>query len=246
MRPHGAHHFFVAPSDITESTLTISGEEAHHASRVLRLRVGESITAADDTGRVVHAVVNEVDDVVRADVVKDMVVEEQRPRITLYQALSKTDKLEDVVQKGAEIGIARVVPFVAARCVVRWDDRKRAKAMGRLRAVARAAAKQSRAPRLLVVEDVADDVRSVLDEPGPALVLHEADTGASLRLVLPGEAPESLSLAVGPEGGFDDEEIDALGRGGAEIVRLGPRILRTETAGLVAASIIAYVYGNLG
>jgi 16S rRNA (uracil1498-N3)-methyltransferase len=245
-RPHGAHHFFVAPSDIDEHALTITGDEAHHAARVLRVRAGESITAADDTGRVVHAVVVDVGDVIRADVVKETFVDEPRPRVVLFQALPKGDKLDEVVQKATEVGVARIVPFVGARSVVRWDERKRMKAPERWCAVARAAAKQSRSPRLLVVDAVADHLRSALDEPVPVLVLHEGDRAAPLRHVLPADAPETLTIAVGPEGGFDDAEIDELARGGAEIVRLGPRVLRTETAGVVAASIIAYVYGDLG
>jgi 16S rRNA (uracil1498-N3)-methyltransferase len=241
-----AHHFFVAPTDVADGKLTITGEEAHHAARVLRLRVGEQITAADDTGRVVHAVVTGVGDVVSADVVKEMSVDDPAPRITLFQALTKGERFEDVVEKGAEIGVARIVPFVAARSVVRWDERKRAKAIERWRAVARSAAKQSKAPRLLVVDDVADHVRHALAEPGLTLVLHEGDAAAPLRHVLPDDTPEALVVVVGPEGGFDEDEIGELARGGAEIVRLGPRILRTETAGLVAASIVSYAYGNLG
>ena len=242
-----AHHFFVEPTDVADGKLTITGDEAHHAARVLRLRTGEPITAADDTGRVIHAVVTDVlEDVVRADVLKETLVDDPRPRITLFQALTKGERFDEVVQKAAEIGVARIVPFVAARSVVRWDDRKRSKAVERWRAVARSAAKQSKAPRLIVIDDVADDVGCMLDERGPVLVLHEGDVAAPLRHVLADVAPDDLALGVGPEGGFADEEVDELVRGGAEIVRLGPRILRTETAGLVAASIVAYAYGNLG
>jgi 16S rRNA (uracil1498-N3)-methyltransferase len=241
-----AHHFFVEPADIDDRKLTIAGGEAHHAARVLRVRTGEAITAADDTGRVVDAIVTDVGGVVHAEVVKERFVDAPRPRITLFQALTKGEKVEDVVQKAAEIGVARVVPFVGARSIVRWDDGKRTKAVERWRSVARAAAKQSRSSRLLVVDEVADHVRRATDEPGPVFVLHEGDVAAPLRHVLPDDAPASLVLAVGPEGGFDDDEIEELARAGAEIVRLGPRILRTETAGLVAASIVSFVYGSLG
>lgn len=243
-----AHHFFVAPSDITNGVLTMTGEEAHHAARVLRLHPGEAITAADDSGRMVHATVRDVGEVVRADVVKEMFIDVPRPQIALFQALTKGEKLDDVVQKGAEIGVRHVVPFVAARSVVRWDDRKRAKAVERWRAIGRASAKQSRSPRLLLVGDVADDLLTALPlgTGQPVLVLHEGDVGAPLRHVLPDDAPGTMAIAIGPEGGFDDAEIAAVAGAGAQIVRLGPRILRTQTAGVVAASIVLYAYGALG
>lgn len=241
-----AHHFFVAPDAIAGDVVTITGDEAHHAARVLRVRPGEAITVADGSGRFLDAVVSDVDDEVRADVLKETFIEAPRPRVTLYQALTKGDKLDEVVQKATEVGVARIVPFEAERSVVTWDARKRAKARERWEAVARSAAKQCRAPRLTIIEDVADHATAALRTEGRVLALHEADDATPLRHALAGPAPDALSVVVGPEGGFADAEIEALREGGAEVVWLGPRILRTETAGPVAAAIVAYVYGDLG
>lgn len=241
-----AHHFFVTPDAVDGDLVTITGDEAHHAMRVLRVRVGESITVADDTGRSFDAVVIDVGDEVRAEVLKETLIEAPRPCVTLYQALAKSDKVDEVVQKATEVGVARVVPFVAERSVVKWDAAKRAKARDRWNAVARSAAKQCRAPRLTIVEDVADDATAALGGDGLVLVLHETDDATPLRHALAGPAPDEVSLVVGPEGGFADAEIGALREGGVHVVRLGPRILRTETAGPVAAAIVAYAYGQLG
>jgi 16S rRNA (uracil1498-N3)-methyltransferase len=241
-----AHHFFVSPGDVADRIVTITGDEARHAARVLRVRPGEAITVADDTGRILDAVVTDVGDDVRAEVLKETFVDEPRPRVTLCQALTKGDKLDEVVQKATEVGVRRVLPFVAERSIVQWDAAKRTKARARWTAVARSAAKQCGAPRLPTVDDIADDITRVIGANRPVWVLHETDDATPLRRVLTEPAPETATLVVGPEGGFSGDEIAALRNDGADVVWLGPRILRTETAGVVAASIVAYVYGSLG
>lgn len=238
----GRHHFFVPPEDTHDGVVEIKGSEAHHAGRVLRLRAGESITVADGSGRVLEAVVTDVGRVVRADVTTTTLVTPPRPSLTLYQAVPKGDRMDDVVSKAVEIGVRRIVPFLAERTVVRWDERKRQKARERWTAVARAAAKQSRSSYLTSIGDVCDGLR--VEETAPVVGLHE---GASTRLreALPSEPPDELVVVVGPEGGLSPVEVEHLRSRGATLATLGDRILRTETAGLVAAAIIGYAYGNL-
>jgi 16S rRNA (uracil1498-N3)-methyltransferase len=165
--------------------------------------------------------------------------------VTLVQAVAKGERMDDVVARAVEIGVSRVVPFIAERTVVRWDRARRDKARERWSALARAAAKQCRAPRLTVVADVAEGPTCALSEDGPVLVLHE-EGSTRLRDSLPASAPDAMVVVVGPEGGLAPAEIDALRGGDASIVTLGERILRTETAGLVAVAIIAHTYGSLG
>lgn len=239
------HHFFVSPSDVQDEFVDVSGSEGHHAARVLRVRPGEAITVADGSGRVIDAVVTEVGNGVRAEIRGTSDVPVVRPAITLYQAVAKGDRMDDVVTKAVEVGVARIVPFLAERTIVRWGDAKRRKATERWKAVARAAAKQCRAPRLTVVEDVLESAARSLETDGPALVLHE-QSSTRLRDVLPAKAPQSIAVVVGPEGGLTEGEVEGLAATGADIVSLGERILRTETAGMAAAVIIAYVYGSLG
>ncbi len=234
----GVHHFFVEPHDISEDRIVIAGDEAHHAIRVLRVRPGERITVADGTGRVFDAVVKDVRDEVEADVEGVREASVPRPSITIHQALMKGDRMEDMIDKSVEIGVARIVPFDAERSIVRWDDRKRDKSHERWTQIARAAAKQSRSPWLTVIDPVASGV----PRP-PVLVLHEEAT-TRLRDALPDEPPDVLELVVGPEGGLAPDELDRLD--GSTLVSLGPRIFRTEVAGPVAAAMIAYRYGSLG
>lgn len=245
MKATGRHHFFVEPSDVQNGSVVLTGAEAHHASRVLRVKLGEAITIADDSGRVLDAVVTDVGQVVRAEVRGVHEAGDHKPAVTLVQAVAKGERMDDVISKAVEVGVSRIVPFIAERTIVRWDESRRHKAHERWKAVARAAAKQSRAPHLSVVAGVSDGPAIALDEGAPVLVLHE---GGATRLghALPDEPPDALVLVVGPEGGHAPAEIAVLRDGGASIVTLGERILRTETAGLVAAAIIAHAYGNLG
>lgn len=244
-RHGGAHHFLVAPDDISEDHVVIRGDEAHHASRVLRVRPGERMTVADGTGRMIEAVVTEVGDMVSAEVKSVRLVEAQRPSLTLFQAVAKGDRMDDVVTKAVEVGVDAVVPFVAERTIVRWDASRRRKAVERWTAVARSAAKQCRAPRLTTIGDVLDGPGRALEHGDPVVVLHEGASTA-LRDVLPSDSPERIAVVVGPEGGLSSSEVQELAAGGAVVASLGDRILRTETAGLVAATIVRYVYGSLG
>jgi 16S rRNA (uracil1498-N3)-methyltransferase len=244
-RTEGAHHFFVATRDVRERSVVITGDEARHAARVLRVRPGETITAADGTGRVLEAVVTDVGDHVCADIRRVWEVEPPAPRVVLYQAVAKGDRMDDVITKAVEIGVSEIVPFLAERTVVRWDEPKRVKARERWTAVARSAAKQCRSPRLTRVRDIGDGPAGAIDAGASVLVLHEP-AEQLIRKALPEAAPESIVLVVGPEGGLTEAEVELLERGGGTPVSLGDRILRTETAGLVAATIVRYAYGSLG
>jgi 16S rRNA (uracil1498-N3)-methyltransferase len=237
-------HFFVDPGDVHGDVVALTGAEAHHAAHVLRVRPGELISVADGTGRVMDAVVSNVGKSVDAEVRGVREVQPPSPTIVLVQGIAKGDKMDTVVQKAVEIGVRRIVPVVCDHTVVRWDERKRKKAAERWREVARAAAKQCRSPWITLVDEVRDGVAAAPFEP-PVLVL-DAEATTLLRDALPRHAPESVSLVIGPEGGLSPGELAAWGERGATTATLGPRILRTETAGPVAAALILYAYGNLG
>jgi len=236
-----AHHFFVDETQIAGGVVTIGGDEAHHA-RVLRVREGERITVADGTGRVLDAVVTDNTHDFVADVLAERQLAMPEPSITLFQALTKGDKLELVVEKATEVGVRTVVPFIAERTIVRWDERKLERARERLQAIARASAKQSRSAFVPTVESFSDQA-SVRVEP--TLVLHEEAT-ERMRAALPSDVPAELALVVGPEGGLSPGEVEGLVASGGRAVTLGDRILRTETAGPVAVAVVGYAYGWFG
>lgn len=238
------HHFFVDPEDIAGEVVTLSEPESHHAARSLRVRPGEAISVADGSGRLIEAVVTRIGPRLEAEIagVREAVV--PRPAVCLMQAVAKHDRMDACVQKAVEVGVRRIVPFIAERTVVRWEADKRWRVVERWRAVSLAAAKQCASPWPVPVDEILDAVPTG-QLSGQALVL-DVHVSTRLREVLCAQAPEVVTLVVGPEGGLSGRELDALRASGAEIVTLGERILRTETAGPVASALIAYAYGNLG
>jgi len=229
------HHFFVDPSAIEDGIATLSPVDAHHASRVLRLERGERITVSDGCGNVMEATVIGAG---RVELGEKRFVAPVHPTITLLQGIAKGERMDVAIEKAVEIGIARIVPFMAERSVVRWDTKRRVKAQVRWAAIAMSAAKQSRSAWLPAVEPVRDGIST----DGPTLVFHERAT-TRLRDALPQPEPPAITIVVGPEGGLTDEEVSSAG---GTAVSLGERILRTETAGLVAATAVLYAYGSLG
>jgi 16S rRNA (uracil1498-N3)-methyltransferase len=219
MRHQAAAHVFVDDVD----TPALGAPDAHHLARVLRLRVGEEVTVADGRGgwRVCAFA-----DGGRLEPVAD-VERVARPEVavTVAFALTKGDKPELAVQKLTELGVDRIVPVTAARSVVQWDDSKSARNVERLRAVARAAAMQSRRAFLPVV----DDVTTLASLAGDGVALAHAP-GARLD--------ESVTtIAVGPEGGWAEEELDVI----SLHVDLGPTTLRAETAAVAAGVLLTAV-----
>lgn len=234
-----APHFFCR--DVASGRLRISGDDARHAVRSLRLRPGEPITVSDGRGTVAIARVVEAGDDLVAEVTGRRTVPPAFPRLVVFQALPKSGKLDDVVRKLTEIGVDEIVPWRAARSVVRWDPLKAQAQIARLRAIAREAAMQSRRAWLPEVRDLA----AIDDVPAGAIVLHEE---ADLRLgaLLPAQAPPLLTLVVGPEGGLAPEEVSGLRDQGASVGSLGDPILRTETAAMVATALVLGAYGRIG
>jgi 16S rRNA (uracil1498-N3)-methyltransferase len=234
-----APHFFT--TDVSGEVVHLTGDEAAHAARVLRIRTGEVITVADGSGAVVTATVTHVGSTVDAAVSDRRRVPQPTPRVTVMPAVPKSGKLDLVVQKLTELGVDAIVPWFAERTIVRWDDRKRAAHADRLAAIAREAAKQSRRPRLPEVSLAP----SSLEVDGSCLVLHEAEHGVHLREALPATA-DAITLVIGPEGGLTDAEVERARTQGAGVVGLGEQILRAETASIVAAALVLARYGRLG
>jgi 16S rRNA (uracil1498-N3)-methyltransferase len=215
-------HVFVADVESPE----LAPDDRHHLERVLRLRPGDELTVADGAGRWRRC---RFGPAVAAD--GDVMVEAPpAPAITIAFALTKGARPEWTVQKLTEVGVDRIVPFVSARSIVRWDEAKTARNAERLRRVAREAAMQSRRAFLPVVEGVAD-FADVVDRRGAALA--SADGGA----------PDlsRTCLIVGPEGGWTDHEL-ALA---PARVSLGPTVLRAETAAVAGAVLLAGLRAGL-
>jgi len=216
--------------------VSVEGSEAHHAVAVRRLAVGEPVQLTDGAGRVAECEVTATGRA-RLDVVVRSIssVPAQLPEVVVVQALPKGDRGELAVEVLTEIGVARIVPWAAARSVAVWRGDRAAKSLARWRATAREAAKQARRAWFPEVTPLAstDEVAALIAGAPLALVLHEGATEP-----LPVELPDRLVLVVGPEGGLTPEELAAFADAGARTVRLGAEVLRTSTAGVAAVAAL--------
>lgn len=241
-------HFFTDPSLIEDGRVTVEGPDARHLATVRRARAGDRIHVSDGAGRVLEVrIVTVTLGRVEGEVVGERRVEPSRPRVAVFQALAKGAKLDIVVQKLVEIGVDEVVVFTAGRSVPRWDGERAGQALARWSAVALEASKQSRRAWLPQVEGpvAAEQAAEGAARAGLSL-MPEASATRRLREVLPVRAPEEVAVVIGPEGGLTPEEVGLFERHGALAVTLGPQILRTETAALVAVSLVLYHFRKLG
>ncbi len=233
--------FFVAGEAIAEGRALLRGEERHHL-RVRRLRPGARVELFDDRGRVFDAVVNSVagDQVELAVVEKGVAARESPLDLTLAVASLKADKIDLVVEKATELGVTRVVLFSCRRALGGSGPAR----VERWRRIATSAAKQCGRSRVPAIEGPEPLSHLAGRQADLKLVCWE-DAGAAAALPPPGAAT-SVLIAVGPEGGFDGEEVGELQRAGFRAVSLGPRILRGETAAIVAAALAQRHWGDLG
>jgi 16S rRNA (uracil1498-N3)-methyltransferase len=220
--------------------LLVSGQEGRHAVDVLRLQPGERVHVGDGDGTLAEGdVVSAGPEGLRVAVRTRFEVPEPQPEFVLVQALPKGDRGPLAVDLATELGVDRIVPWQAARCVTRWRDDRVAKGVAKWRAAARAASKQSRRPRLPEVTEplTTREVIGLLADADLAVVLHEQSRRPLVELPVP--ASGTVVIVVGPEGGLTDGEVVAFRAAGAESVRLGPEVLRTSTAGAAALAALS-------
>lgn len=221
------------------SSVEVTGDEAHHAVAVRRLRVGERVVLTDGAGLSVTGEVTSTGKRLFAVTVGSVLTAPApEPAMVVVQALPKGDRGELAVEMLTEVGVAEIVPWAAARSVAIWKGERATKSLGRWRSTAREAAKQSRRAWLPVVSDLAStgDVVTLVGAADLTVVLHEEASAPLSSLQVP--ASGRVVVVVGPEGGLTDAEIGAFVDAGAVSVRLGAEVLRTSTAGVAAVAAL--------
>lgn len=241
--------FFVEHENIGEDRIYIRGMDANHIARVLRARVGEKITVCDGAGCDYSCEIQKViaEEVSLSIVEKIPCEAEPDVKITLFMALPKSDKMDYVIQKAVELGVYEIVPFSAARCVVKLDDRAGVKKTDRWQKIAHAAAKQSGRG---IIPKVSEPITfaQLLERAGEfemPLLCYECEEGNSLKKTLGNKKFKKACVVVGPEGGFDRVEVEQAIARGFISVSLGKRILRCETAPGCAICAILYHTDNM-
>lgn len=235
--------FFVEPRAITGDHAFISGTDYEHAVKVLRMHPGDGVTLCDGEGRDYSAVIvsDEGDRLLLSLSEAQRSVSEPPYSVTLFQGVPKGDRFDYTVQKAAELGVSEIVPVITGRSVA--DGSGIAKRIDRYSRIALEAAKQS--GRGLVPR-----VRAPIDMDGIdisgfdlALVPYEEEHGTLLGDIIRGRrVPGSIAIVIGPEGGFEPNEVEMLVGQGARRLSLGPRILRTETAGPAVLAMLMYEF----
>lgn len=237
------HRFFVDPKHLLGDRILFPTETAHQIRNVLRLRPGSSVQVLDNSGAEYEVILRQVD---RQQVVGEAVAKRPSPnepsvKLTLYQALMKRDKFEWVLQKGTEIGVSHFVPIITQRSLVQTVDIK-ANKQARWHKILIEAAEQSRRgciPELHPPQTLAHALANHPAQPG--LIAWEGEENFGLREVFgDSERPSHISIFIGPEGGFSPEEIETAKAVGIQAITLGKRILRAETAALVASALVLY------
>lgn len=247
------YHFFVEPSQISDKSVIITGEDVNHIKNVIRLKVGDEISISNGIdGRDYRCGIASMTDTevfCELRFIKEDGVE-LPSKVYLFQGLPKGDKMEFIIQKMVELGVFEIIPVAMKRCVVKLDDKKAKSKIARWQSISEAAAKQSKRGVVPQIHDVMS-YREALEyakEMDVKLVPYEMEEtldGASgmagTKQIIEGLKPgQSVTVFIGPEGGFEESEIQAAIDAGMKPITLGKRILRTETAGMTVMAWLMY------
>lgn len=239
-------HFFVIPEQVRETEIYVTGQDVNHMKNVLRMKIGEQVEISDGNNKKYLCEVSAYED--DQAVLKILETREAdtelKSKLYLFQGLPKNDKMELIVQKAVELGAYEVIPVAMKRCVVKLDAKKAAKKVERWNSISESAAKQAGRSLIPKVSEVVSyqEALEKAKKLDVVLVPYElaegmAETKQLFHQIQPGQ---SVGIFIGPEGGFEREEVEQAMADGAHPVTLGRRILRTETAGFTMLSILMF------
>ena len=241
------HCFYCEANNVAGGQITITGSDVNHIKNVLRMERGEELIVCDGTGMQYNC---EILDFPAGEVLLKVLQEEKAStelpvRLKLYQGLPKKDKMELIIQKAVELGAVEIIPVMTKHCIVKLeDDKKEAKKLERWQAIAESAAKQSGRgiiPTVGRVINYKEAIKKAASE-GMTLIPYEMAEGMKTLKEAASAAPgqQVISVFIGPEGGIAESELEQAMQMGAKPISLGKRILRTETAGLAALSLVMF------
>jgi 16S rRNA (uracil1498-N3)-methyltransferase len=244
------HRFKIA--ELGNSAFWLRGSEREHLMRVLRLNIGDEIIGFDNSGAEYRAVISKIEEEsVTCKILQELYPEvEAKTQVYLVAGLSKGEKMEWVIQKGTELGMAGLIPLRTKRAVMKLEGSKAAERVQRWQKISGEAAKQSRRVREPKIFSVADwqELQDILPDNTQWLVAYEREQDRTLQSTLSNcDAQKPLAILLGPEGGFEEAEVLwAKENLKAQSISLGPRILRAETAAIAALTLVLGYYGDLG
>lgn len=242
------YRFFVKPEQLKQEIIVIGGDDYNHIRNVLRLKVGEEVLLCDGGEKEYLCQIEgySLEETVQLKIVDVFGNTRELPaKIVLFQGYPKGDKMEQIVQKSVELGVFEIVPVMLKRCVVKLDEKKALKKVERLNSIALSAAKQSKRGMIPTVREVMT-LEKAVEYAGTmdyVILPYEEAAGMEYSRTVFEQArgKDSIAVFIGPEGGFDSEEVRKIEEIGGKTISLGHRILRTETAGMTVLSILMYL-----
>lgn len=238
-------NFFVERDEFWKDPIIIEGDEANHMIKVLRMKEGDSLTLFDGDGNCADGEIEKIEGKTVFVKARGRYASESEPalKITLFQGIPKNPKMDLIIQKATELGVTRIVPVNTKRIVAKID--KDAK-IERLQRIAFEAAKQCGRAFVPAVEAPVsfDKAIEMMQELDAAIIPYECEKDGRLADCIPNKIG-SLGIIIGPEGGFEEAEVEKAEKAGVRRVTLGKRILRTETAGLIASALCLYIAGDM-
>ena len=241
------YQFFVEPHQICDKTVKILGSDVNHIKNVLRMKVGEELSVSNglDGKEYRCGIVSMDEESITCELrfVKEDGVE-LPSQVYLFQGLPKADKMELIIQKAVELGVHALIPVAAKRCVVKLDDKKAKSKIARWQGIAEAAAKQSKrriVPEVMDVMSFKEAIRFAEEFEVKLIPYELAEDMAKTKEILQNLQPgQRIAVFIGPEGGFEEAEVQLAMENGVEPITLGKRILRTETAGFTVLAWMMY------
>ncbi|MFR3568162.1 MAG: 16S rRNA (uracil(1498)-N(3))-methyltransferase [Paraclostridium sordellii] len=244
--------FFVEKKNVNleNNTCIIEGEDVKHISKVLRCRVGEELEICDNDNNEYICEITSIDkSEVQLNIIDKVDIKRESDlKIKVYQGLPKGPKMEMILQKLTEVGVDEIILVQTKRTVVKVEDKKEDKKIERWERIIYEAAKQSKRGKIPKLRGILSfkEALSDMDKNDLNIAPYENERTKSIKQAIKGQDINNIGIFVGPEGGFEDTEIKDIEDIGGQSVSLGPRILRTETASLVASSIVLYELSDLG
>lgn len=238
------YHFFILANQIEEDKITITGKDVNHIKNVLRMKLEEKLAVTDEDGVEYRCEIEQIgDENIRLQILETLEVSHELPsKIYLFQGLPKSDKMELIIQKAVELGACEVIPMETKRCIVRLDDKKKAAKEKRWNSVAESAAKQSKRsiiPKVHPVMGYREAILNAKEFDLTCIPYEHAEGMKATKEWLGRLGPnQRIGFFIGPEGGFEEEEVAFAVEHGILPISLGKRVLRTETAGMTLLSMV--------
>lgn len=244
------NRFFIDREQIIDDEIQIIGKDIKHIKNVLRLKPKDKVELVCEGQLYISEILE-----IRSNMIKTLILDasegkgEPPVHIVLFQGIAKGNKMEYIIQKSTEIGVKEIYPVITDRTIVKIKDKKKEQnKIKRWNIIAEEAAKQSKRDFIPVVNNIISfsEMIELLSNEKNIIVPYEMEKSYGLKESLKNIIAGKTNIIIGPEGGFAEDEVEMLKDIKAQVITLGPRILRTETAGLVVASIVLYELGDLG